>query len=98
VQPIRQRHHHHLEGSKGHEYMNTLNAAGGGHPDQAGYSSITCACPHCKGPATRVPRRLVDLLLSMFVTVSRYRCRSVDCGWEGNLRVKRHPLLMPGKW
>jgi len=76
--------------------MNTLNAAGGGHPDQAGYSSPGCTCPHCNAPATRVPRRLVDLLLSMFVTVSRYRCRSMDYGWEGNLRVKRHPLLMSG--
>jgi hypothetical protein len=36
--------------------------------------------------------------MSMFVTVSRYRCRSMDCGWEGNLRVKRHPLLVQGPW
>jgi hypothetical protein len=43
---------------------------------------------------TRVPRRFVDVLLSAFVPLRRYRCRSLDCGWEGNLRVKRHPLLM----
>jgi hypothetical protein len=37
----------------------------------------------------------------MFITVSRFRCsstdcNSTDCGWEGNLRVKRHPWLMQG--
>jgi hypothetical protein len=32
----------------------------------------------------------------MFMTVSRYRCHSMECGWEGNLRVKRHALLMSG--
>jgi hypothetical protein len=34
--------------------------------------------------------------MSMFITVSRFRCNSTDCGWEGNLRVKRHPWLMQG--
>jgi len=36
--------------------------------------------------------------VSMFMTVSRYRCRSTDCGWEGNLRMKRRPLLIQGPW
>lgn len=77
--------------------MNTLPAAGGDRP--IGYSSSPrCTCPRCNGSAYRVPRRLVDLLLSMFITVSRYRCRSMDCGWEGNVRVKRHPLLVQGPW
>jgi hypothetical protein len=74
--------------------MNTLPAAGSGRPDEAGYSSPECTCPRCNGAVTRVRRRFVDLLLSAFVPVRRYRCRSLDCGWEGNLRVKRHPLLM----
>ena len=60
------------------------------------YSSPGCACPRCNGPAIRVPRRVVDLLISMFITVSRFRCRSMDCGWEVNLRVKRHLWLMQG--
>jgi hypothetical protein len=34
----------------------------------------------------------------MFVTVGRFRCTSEDCGWEGNMRVKRHPLLVQGPW
>jgi hypothetical protein len=65
-------------------------------PDGTGYSAPECACPRCNGPAIRVPRRFVDLLISMFITVSRFRCSSTDCGWEGNLRVKRHPWLMQG--
>ena len=77
--------------------MNTLPAAGD-RPDEAGYSSPGCACPRCNGPATRVPRRLVDLIMSAFVAVSRFRCKSKDCGWEGNVRVKRHPLLVRGPW
>jgi hypothetical protein len=77
--------------------MGIMNAAGG-RPDDAGYSSGGCACPRCNGPASRVPRRFIDLLMSMFISVSRYRCRSIYCGWEGNLRVKRHPLLVRGPW
>lgn len=56
------------------------------------------ACPRCKGSAYRVPRRSVDWLMSRFVWVSRYRCCSMGCGWEGNLRVSRRPLLIQGPW
>jgi len=38
------------------------------------------------GSTNRIPRRLVDRLLSIFTPVCRYRCRSMICGWEGNLR------------
>lgn len=55
-------------------------------------------CPRCKDAAYRVPRRGFDVLLGVFVPVRRYRCRSPDCGWEGNLRVKRRPLLIGGPW
>lgn len=79
--------------------MNALHAAGGDRHDTAGYSSSPqYTCPRCNGSAYRVHRRFVDLLISMFITVSRYRCRSSDCGWEGNLRVKQHPLLVRGPW
>lgn len=64
----------------------------------SGYSSPGCICPRCNGSAYRIPRRLVDLLMSIFVSVNRYRCRSDNCGWEGNLRVKRYPLLTQGPW
>lgn len=72
--------------------------ADGDRQDYVSYSSPGCACPLCNSPASRVPRRFIDLIMSMFIQVSRYRCRSMDCGWEGNLRVKRHPLLVRGPW
>jgi hypothetical protein len=46
-------------------------------------------CPCCQNPLFRIRRRFVDLAISLFVQVRRYRCRSLNCGWEGNLRVKR---------
>ena len=45
-------------------------------------------CPHCNGPIKRIPRRFIDRLLSMFSSIHRYRCRSMQCGWEGNLPEK----------
>ncbi len=80
------------------EVMIAAAANGSDRSADAGYSSPGCICPRCNGAAVRVPRRLVDLLLSMVMTVNRYHCRSVDCGWEGNLRVKRHALLIRGPW
>ena len=44
-------------------------------------------CPRCHSPAYRVPRRFVDVLLSAFVAMRRYRCTAMGCSWEGNLRV-----------
>lgn len=43
-------------------------------------------CPSCEGRLYRVPRRFVDLIVSKFTPVRRYRCFSVACCWEGNLR------------
>jgi hypothetical protein len=45
-------------------------------------------CPVCNASTNRIPRRFVDLLLSVISPVRRYRCRSLKCTWEGNLRVK----------
>jgi hypothetical protein len=47
-------------------------------------------CPVCGcSYLTRIHRRFTDRLLSIFVPVYRYRCDSLSCDWEGNLRVKR---------
>lgn len=54
-------------------------------------------CPRCNGRVTRIPRRSVDVLISAFTRTRRYRCRSPACGWEGNLRPTRHPLLFRGR-
>lgn len=45
-------------------------------------------CPDCGGPASRVPRRLIDRLQSLVRPVQRYRCRSFACQWVGNIPVK----------
>lgn len=43
-------------------------------------------CPRCNGSAYRIERRFVDLLMSIFVPLRRYRCGRMGCIWEGNLR------------
>ena len=80
------------------DVMNAPTSRGVGRPEFASYASPGCACPGCNGATTRIPRRLVDLLASMFITVSRYRCDSRACNWEGNLRVKRRALLLQDPW
>jgi hypothetical protein len=45
-------------------------------------------CPRCNSWINPIPRRLVDLLLNLFMPVERYCCRSFRCDWEGNLPVK----------
>lgn len=44
-------------------------------------------CPRCGGTLNRTPRRGIDRLLCLIVSVRRYRCRALGCHWEGNLRV-----------
>jgi hypothetical protein len=39
----------------------------------------------------RVPRRVIDRLLSLVYPVRRYRCRSFICHWEGNLLYAARP-------
>jgi hypothetical protein len=40
----------------------------------------------------RVPRRFIDGLTNAHAPVHRYRCRSLGCPWEGNLRVRQASL------
>jgi hypothetical protein len=42
-------------------------------------------CPGCYGPVYRVPRRVIDRLISLVSPRHRYECRSPDCCWEGTL-------------
>ena len=46
-------------------------------------------CPLCNSSTNRIPRRFIDLLLSIFIPLRRYRCRAMRCCWEGNLRNPR---------
>ena len=96
---LRERHRGAIETSETrNETMNTASTVDNDYPDYADHSDQKCACPRCNGKVVRIPRRVVDLLSSMFTPVSRYRCRSVECRWEGNLRSKRHLLLIQGPW
>lgn len=60
----------------------------GGPGTGGGIASYGRPCPVCNGSTNRIPRRLIDLILSIFTPVRRYRCRSMSCTWEGNLREK----------
>jgi len=44
-------------------------------------------CPLCAGAITRVRRRTIDRVIALIVPLHRYRCKSLQCGWEGTLRV-----------
>jgi len=46
-------------------------------------------CPRCRGGVVRIPRRVVDRLISVISPRHRFRCAAFGCGWEGTLRVKR---------
>ena len=50
------------------------------------------ACPKCGSSVERVSRRWIDRLMSRLVPSRRYRCRSIVCKWEGNLRDALYDL------
>ncbi len=37
---------------------------------------------------SRIPRRLIDRVLSLVRPIQRYRCRNFACQWVGNIAVK----------
>lgn len=45
-------------------------------------------CPRCRGQVQRIPRRLIDRLMSLFSPVQRFRCPLPLCQWVGNLQCK----------
>jgi len=52
-----------------------------------GRSSARHVCPVCGSrDLSRIRRRPVDRLFSLFLRVYRYRCGEFRCCWEGNLR------------
>jgi hypothetical protein len=55
------------------------------------------SCPRCKSSVFRVSRRFLDLLVSIFMPVRRYRCISMECPWEGNFREKRYSQAFHGR-
>ena len=53
------------------------------------------ACPCCGGTAERVARHFLDRLLSVFISVSRYRCKNTACSWEGVLQRRSSAQALP---
>jgi hypothetical protein len=50
-------------------------------------------CPQCGGSdVERIRRRFIDRLISLISLQRRFRCRSIDCEWEGNLSARRFPF------
>lgn len=54
-----------------------------------GAANGTFPCPCCGQSTIRIWRRPVDRLVSSFAPLSRRRCESHDCRWEGNIRLRR---------
>jgi hypothetical protein len=67
------------------------------------------ACPLCAGPTDRVARRWWHRLLSWWLPVKRFQCRSLACGWDGVLHgppgrgpwrrkaTQHRPVLQPSR-
>ncbi len=43
-------------------------------------------CPECGGESVRIRRRLVDRLHGVFLPARRFRCSTLQCQYEGNVR------------
>jgi hypothetical protein len=61
----------------------------------AGAPSHNRACPRCQSAVFSVSRRFIDVCLSLFIPLRRYRCISMKCSWEGTLREKQTRLADP---
>ena len=48
-------------------------------------------CPRCGGQLRRIPRRVIDRLVSIVIPLHRYECVALGCYWQGSLRVRRIP-------
>ena len=59
--------------------------------EEAGADDYLCPCCGLPG-LTRIRRRFIDHVLSLFVAQRRFRCTQPGCQWQGNLR-KRHTRM-----
>lgn len=53
-------------------------------------------CPRCSNPAVRIHRRRIDHIVNRLIPIRRYRCESMVCKWEGNVRFIEGPVSGPG--
>ena len=56
-----------------------------------------CPCPVCGGRTSRVKRRSIDHITSLFAPARRYRCDSFSCRWEGNQRLNLSTAASKGR-
>lgn len=72
-----------------------LNDAASPQSEGANHAVAMPVCPRCGGSLTRVHRRPVDRLISLFMPVWRYQCdgdtRTPVCTWVGNLAARSGP-------
>lgn len=68
------------------------SAAAEGGPAALRRDAVRPMCPRCLSRVNRMPRGLLDRLISLVVPVRRYRCRALACAWEGVLRNSRFEL------
>lgn len=69
--------------------MSTISTTSDGKAGKyAGRGHARRTCPRCNGTAYRVPRRFVDVCLSLVYPVHRFRCDANGCDWEGNMRAR----------
>lgn len=53
--------------------------------------SDSYTCPMCgERDLIRIRRRFIDRIMSMFISLRRYRCTHSGCQWKGNLREKKN--------
>jgi len=48
-------------------------------------------CPQCGAFLVRIPRRLLDRIVSIATPVRRYQCIEFACDWKGILRTADEP-------
>jgi len=60
-------------------------------PPLVQHAAYDGVCPHCNGAVYRVHRQPFDRFINFFMPVYRYRCGSLGCSWEGNLRMQQYP-------
>lgn len=66
--------------------MNSFTVTGIDLPASTRRVARQRTCPDCNDSVYRVQRRLIDRIISLVNPVRRYRCGSLGCLWEGNLR------------
>ncbi len=59
-------------------------------PEVKRETKASSACPRCgQHRLVQVSRRGIDRFIGLFVSLRRFRCKNMECRWEGNLVKSR---------